>query len=272
MTGTRQELPQTPVSSFYMKKSTLGCGLDILERTQFYPAEQFSSNIYTGYWMLYIYDLKIPDTLFCRQGTGPWRPVDAHTRMGLYVPPYQLVEWKIAAGQQQWTSYYCDAPPPPRLLKHPFLFPIYDHTLPTCYDTLVDLISNAQAIIPLSEKAQDQQHPALLKLISTIQLNYKEQVSIHDLIKDTSVPTSTAHYIFQKNMNLTPIQYRNKLRMFEALRLIGNNMMSVTEACYASGFNDYSRFYTHFTDELKISPRAFTRFTSYITITQEQAA
>ncbi len=277
MTGTRQKLPLTAAPSFYMKKSSLERGLDILERTQFYQAEQFSSNIYTGYWMLYIYDLKTSNTLFCRHGTGQWTLLNNddltnHERVGLYVPSYKLIEWKIAAGYHNWTAYYCDLPPPAHLSNSPCVFSLDNKLLPTSYSGLMDLLESVSPIKPLCSNAQKEghQHPSLLKLTSSLHANYKEQVSIHDVIKDASIPASTAHYIFQKHLGLTPIQYRNKLRIFEALRLIGNNMMSITDACYGSGFNDYSRFYTHFTDELKISPRAFARFTSNIIGTQEQ--
>lgn len=245
---------------FQMKKETLEPGLDILERQQYASTPYTTSNIYTGYWMLYIYDKDVSETLMCRQGNDTWTPVGGGgQRVGLYVPPYQLVEWRVEAGWNKWTSYYCDLPKPEGFSDTPAIISIPDGDLPESYSALIDMIRMAKDPRLVSAAINAGLHPTLRKLMTSIHDSFKDSISVRDLMKDLSIPTSTSDYLFQKYMNLTPIQYRNKLRIFESLRLIGNGMMSITESCYASGFNDYSRFYTHFTNELKISPRDFTR-------------
>ena len=59
---------------------------------------------------------------------------------------------------------------------------------------------------------------------------------------------------FKKTYGLSPVAYRNKLRVTDSLRLILMENSLVTAAAFGIGFDDLSRYYRLFRRQLNTCP------------------
>lgn len=70
---------------------------------------------------------------------------------------------------------------------------------------------------------------------------------------------ATFSQFFRQKMGRTFSNYVTHLRIAHALRLISDEKMNVSEACFASGFNSLSNFNRHFRALKGMSPRTYLR-------------
>jgi AraC-like DNA-binding protein len=89
--------------------------------------------------------------------------------------------------------------------------------------------------------------------------HFNENLSILDISNSlkTSHPVMTR--LFKKAFALTPLEYRNKLRIFEAQKLFLINPGKVNKTSKLTGFNDQTTFYRHFKNSTLISPKMFSK-------------
>lgn len=67
----------------------------------------------------------------------------------------------------------------------------------------------------------------------------------------------------QKYLNQTPSEFINDLRITYASTLLSTTSDSITDICYASGFNNISWFYSVFKNKYGITPKQYRAFSSH---------
>ena len=99
--------------------------------------------------------------------------------------------------------------------------------------------------------------PELLeKILSFIELNLSENLSLEDAGKRFFVSRSTISNTFRKEMGISFYRYVTQRRLVASKNLILENIPLETIARQV-GFSDYSSFYRAFKSEYGISPRQF---------------
>ena len=73
-----------------------------------------------------------------------------------------------------------------------------------------------------------------------VSCNYSRRITISDMAKYAGMNRSAFCRFFRKHTGKTFISYLNEFRIQKAAFLLENEGCSVSEACYASGFNDIS--------------------------------
>lgn len=100
----------------------------------------------------------------------------------------------------------------------------------------------------------------LLKIIKEMQ---QPDNFIKGLPKLLSITTYSQEYIsrcFKKYLNLTPTQYINSLRLKYAKKLILDDNVPISEACYACGFNCEGYFYKEFKKMFSMTPNQMKKY------------
>lgn len=95
--------------------------------------------------------------------------------------------------------------------------------------------------------------------LSYLQNNFTEQFSVDVLAKMCCLSTGRFRRIFADCVGMTPVEYRNKLRIQKAVSLLKTGSVTVSEAAVASGVNDMKYFSKLFKREIGISPGAFRK-------------
>lgn len=235
---------------YYIHSRAIECGFDYIERFQLYKTLTKKLDIYSDYWMLYIFDLPY-GRLKMRHGR---KFVDIVGPTGVFIPPFSPVEWHFSAGPACWMAYYCHHPVEPFFPQHPISF-AWDPTWKILrYDDVADLLRKTLIFRQVGVEVEENAVTRKTRLF--LNRYFAQPLDIQDMAADLKIPYSTMACYFKKDYGVTTVAYRSTLRVFEAMKLIGQGQ-TIADSCYAAGFSDYSRFYRNFTGIIDRKPSDF---------------
>ncbi|MCB0357391.1 MAG: helix-turn-helix transcriptional regulator, partial [Bdellovibrionales bacterium] len=87
--------------------------------------------------------------------------------------------------------------------------------------------------------------------------NYHKRLSISEMAKHLKYSHSFITRSFKATYGLSPVEYRTKLRLFDAQMLLMQKKMNVSTVVYASGFSDPGRFMKQFRQLFHARPSQF---------------
>ncbi len=118
---------------------------------------------------------------------------------------------------------------------------------------LVKSILNAQNTEHISCAALS---PLLVNVTDYINLYYQENINIDMIAKQFSVSRSSLCHQFRTNYNTSLWNYVVSKRLVLAQKLLLEGA-SLSDACYTSGFSDYSHFVKTFSRKFGVSPKQY---------------
>lgn len=101
----------------------------------------------------------------------------------------------------------------------------------------------------------DVRYPQILKGVLLLKQTYLENLPIETFAKHSNVSISTFRQLFNKQYGMSPLQYRNVLRVERAKQLLEQGDCTVAEAAYASGFDNVGYFCRYFKKLTGITPK-----------------
>ncbi|MBY0471912.1 AraC family transcriptional regulator [bacterium] len=224
-------------------------GLFHMVRNERYPGPTKLVNTHGINWLIGFSDLS-PNQLSVRDGkklvsrTGP---------AGMYIPPFQLIEYHLESGSVDWEAFVSTAPPPADIPTEPVIFH-WDGTLPKTVDEAFDIIRKRTDSHTLRvEKKASRIAPKAKKFLET---NFRDDVKISDIAKNLGCSRVVLSRDFQQTYGISLVAYRHRLRIFEAMHLM-NEGKSITHAIFESGFSDPAQFIHHFKKEMHTTPKSF---------------
>ena len=162
----------------------------------------------------------------------------------LYIPPLQIVKWEIDSNYLEWETFV--------FRKENNIFPDlvtvyeYDSINFTDVEQISLLLTNKFKIIYTFEN--NLKNIFAMRIKELIDSSFNQPESLNQIAKKIGISTPQQAKIFKKEFLLTPIEYRNKLRIFETMYVLLNENidLSITQAAFNSGFNDLSLFNKQF--------------------------
>ncbi len=104
---------------------------------------------------------------------------------------------------------------------------------------------------------QDRNLSVLKDMLSFLQKNYSSKISLADIAKAGNVSKSSCLTLFKKYLKDTPTDYLIKYRLSQAIKLLQNDSLSVTEIALEVGFGGASYFSETFKKHYGCAPRAY---------------
>ena len=95
------------------------------------------------------------------------------------------------------------------------------------------------------------------KMLSYIQKNYKNKISLQDICLEGNVCKTTCNKIFRTYTGLTPIEYLTDYRLRKAIELMENDNLTLTQISYECGFGGASYFAETFKKNYGVSPKRY---------------
>ena len=89
--------------------------------------------------------------------------------------------------------------------------------------------------------------------------NYNKEFSLEDASKMAMMSLAYFSFIFKQITGKTFVEYKNNLRLAKAIDLMKDLSLSITDICYAVGFNDTAYFSKIFKKDTGISPRQYRK-------------
>lgn len=96
--------------------------------------------------------------------------------------------------------------------------------------------------VQTAKKFKNNNLSVLKKMISFINQNYKEKISLQKIASSGNVGKTGCCAIFKKYLNKTPIKYLTEYRLRKGIELLRNTDMTVLEISYEVGFSGASYF------------------------------
>ena len=118
---------------------------------------------------------------------------------------------------------------------------------------------------PLLEEAEAQKYsPVLVKAIEYIEQNHAENFSVTDLAAYCFVSESRLHHIFTEKLGITPIKYRNQIRVERAAHDLRSSSLPIETIAEKHGFNSPTYFRETFKDHTGLTPKEYRRIAGKI--------
>jgi len=102
-------------------------------------------------------------------------------------------------------------------------------------------------------------HPKLKDIVTYLEENIEENVSFKKLASLFNISERTLARLFQKELNMSFIQYYTILRMLTALKLLLDEKLSVNEVALKVGYNSLPTFSNTFNKVVGIRPSEYVK-------------
>lgn len=122
---------------------------------------------------------------------------------------------------------------------------------------LLVLLENLQGRACETDLVQNKDSARIKQMLSFIHEHYVEPLTVSQIAGVSSISESECYRCFRKVLDTSPIDYLLQYRIRAAAGLLSGTDMSVSDICYASGFNSPSYFAKVFRQELLVSPRSY---------------
>ena len=99
----------------------------------------------------------------------------------------------------------------------------------------------------------------VLRIQRYLEEHYPETVTVYSLASDNYVSTRTLQRRFFKSVQLTIIEYLQKLRLQKACQLIELTKKSISEISYSVGYQNVGAFRKTFLREYGLTPSEFRK-------------
>ena len=98
------------------------------------------------------------------------------------------------------------------------------------------------------------------KMLSYIQENYKQKISLEDIAKNANLSRSECSRFFKRMTGQTPFEYLISYRINQSTLLLRNTDLSITEISDEVGFGSVSYFIEKFRKQISYTPKDFRNF------------
>jgi AraC-like DNA-binding protein len=224
--------------------------LQMMARQHYWAKPTHLIEVFGESTLLYVAFLK-PNQIYFQ---GPTEKHSLSGPVGILVPPFSVIESYLAAGDLEFMIFHTvlkiQAP-----IQEARLFrwdPAFE--IKSGFD-LFHVVENQKEFFCIEKKSTDSKQAHLIK--SYLDKNFRINQKMQDIAEELEIGYSTMNIHFRKCFGFAPNEYRNRLRVFESLELMLNQKEPATDACYNSGFEDFSTFYRQFQSQLSAKPSQF---------------
>jgi len=142
---------------------------------------------------------------------------------------------------------------------------MFEHSRNLTQNTLSDsnIFSSTADLCNIFSSIQDitkpKQESRISAAVDHINLHYIENFSVEQLADMCYMSQSHLHRLFKQELNESPIEYRNRLRVKKACALLGDRECSINEIASMLGFESIYYFSRAFKNYMGVSPTEYRK-------------
>jgi AraC-like DNA-binding protein len=171
------------------------------------------------------------------------------------MPSNTLIEWNFRPGIYTYESFTSFKPIELTVPQYPVVIPFSTPRELARYQDIMDLLIQA-GLRDMPSNAHLSYVPGKVK--NFLDQHFTEDIPLSKITKDLRMSHMTMTSKFKAHFGVTPVQYRNALRTFEAKRLLRENH-SVTQAGLMAGFTSMTQYNQHFHSTFNHPPSIATK-------------
>ncbi len=101
--------------------------------------------------------------------------------------------------------------------------------------------------------------PGVRAAVQYIEANYREDFSMEQLAAACYISPSTLYHRFKKELNSSPVQFRNEIRIEKAAAELKNSDLSIQEIALQNGFHSTTYFFEVFKSHSGLTPAEYRK-------------
>jgi len=122
---------------------------------------------------------------------------------------------------------------------------------------LLGILENLQDRVCETDLVQNKDSIRIKQMLGYIHDHFAEPLTVSQIAAVSSISESECYRCFRKVLDSSPIDYLLQYRIRAAAGLLSGTDMSISNICFATGFNSPSYFAKVFRQELLVSPRKY---------------
>ena len=122
---------------------------------------------------------------------------------------------------------------------------------------LLTILENMQDRVCDTDLVQNKDGVRIKQMLAYIHEHYAEPLTVSQIAAASAISESECYRCFRKVLDSSPIDYLLQYRIRAAAGMLSGSDMSISDICFATGFNSPSYFAKVFRQELLISPRKY---------------
>jgi AraC-like DNA-binding protein len=227
--------------------------MSFFERIHFWPPNSREIDVFGRCWSLAWFDF--PDNLVALHRLG--EKIYLNGPVAVFIPPLSIVDFDILGGEISWHAIISDLPtsgwapteatlysrpkelPIPQSLEEVKIF-LRDHQLSGAKSTIVEKVEIESGI------AKNFRH--------YLNENFEENLTIEEICKKLNYNPAVLNRAFKKAYEISPINYRIKMRVLDSIHRLVLGDSNVTDIGYDVGFTSSGNFTKQFKKIMKIPP------------------
>lgn len=220
------------------------------DRQKIYGADYRLTDVYGSFWSFIFSD--VPQNMITIS-VGE-NAIMVEGKVGLLVPPHAVVTWSVQRGQLNWFCYSNNTSYPDSFPKEMTVYPLEDIPDMVSPRWIHDLVKNDHGSKTLSSSGVN---PYAKKLKHLLDNEFKLNKALQNYSKEIGLSKEWLIRYFKKSYGVSPIEYRNKKRMFEAMFLLHVEKDKIIDLSHNMGFNDLKHFNQLFKKTIATTPSKF---------------
>ncbi|MBL7688991.1 MAG: helix-turn-helix transcriptional regulator [Bdellovibrionaceae bacterium] len=215
-------------------------------------------DIHADYWTFAIAHLE-KGQVSIRTPRGDIKSLEGPT--AIFLPRFSVVEFILKSGTVHWCYLLSTGPTPVLSPKVPSAFKISHlddamNLIKGPSTQLVDWICSRKNE-SLSIEKNNHPHIVSTRVKQLIDLRFREAQDLSPIFTELGFSSSAASRLFKRTYGLSPVQYRNQLRIMQAGTDLIFGAESVEKAHLGVGLEDPSYFYQRFREHMNTTPARF---------------
>ena len=241
-------------SKYILESHLLNDDLMYYQHHHHYEFPLNESDVFGNYWVLGFAELE-PGQLYFSDGS---RNLELKGAFGILIPPFSIVQWRVRSKKLIWHAFIWKQhlfTELPRLNK-PVAFSLLKKHWPTSLESLNAVLNCQLSKLDFNENEKINTSQKIKTLIDE---SLGESLSIKQISQTLGLSPSVITRSFKKFFGVTPVCYRNKLRVFESMihLLFEKEKTNIAQLGFQVGFSDLSRYNKEFKKFILTSPKDF---------------
>lgn len=234
-------------SCYQISDSTL-----YFKRTHQRSEKQIDIDVFADFWSLAFLPIGNPSIKVLLNN----QEITLDPPVCIYIPPHSIMKWSNSAGSLEWHAILSTSPAN-LIHKNPVQLNCSDLSpKKLLLNSDIDAwLTKAQVLRIVGQN--ECSNSIAEKVKKWIDETFQEDHLISDFANKMSVSNAYLTKEFKKSFGISPIEYRNKKRVFKAMQVMMTTNARASSVAHSVGFNDYSRFTKNFHHFLNATPREF---------------
>jgi len=249
MSGEKKILVETKTYSAEFSK--LGTDHLYMFREVRHETIDHDIDVFGSYWVMSWGDVR-PGLIHARRD-GKLIPVQG--RLITFLPPFSIVEWEIRPGAFQFHTLFSYAALPDGTPREPVTWFNENAEEPVDSRSAIRMLKKATGLVPIGTSSRPS--AVALRVKKWLEKHYRGRASIAEAARALNVSHTVMGRLFKQAYGLSPVAYRNKLRISDSIRLMLFEKQKVSSAAYEVGFADLSRYNRLFRRQMKTNPNKY---------------